>query len=168
MKSISTFIMLMVLGLLCVDTAPATSAQTQNLQVSCGHSTMILHCTADQCHATSLQLISHDNGTFKALDIHSPQGLEQYTAVGLACSKATDGMPYFVVQYGQLPEGCEFCEWFHIYDTQGNLLTHSTPAILTDNSLPDGQQQFPNNKEFNAMNRKLGLGRPQVQYIQSH
>ncbi|MFS6706503.1 hypothetical protein WHK35_14370, partial [Staphylococcus aureus] len=66
------------------------------------------------------------------------------------------------------PEGCEFCEWFHIYDTQGNLLTHSSPAVLTDNSLPDGQKQFPNNKEFNAMNRKLGLGRPRVQYIQSH
>ncbi len=53
--------------------------------------------------------------------------MDGYTAVGLACVQDRSGTPYFVVQYGELPFGCSFCEWYYLYDASGRQLTHSTP-----------------------------------------
>ena len=88
--------------------------------------------------------------------------MSRYTAVGLACTQAKDGMRYLVVQYGERPRGCQFCEWFHLYTTRGELLTHSDPAILIDNTLPKGKDQLPNNREFEALVKKLRIEFPDI------
>jgi hypothetical protein len=140
----------------------AATAAAQPLTVTCGKAKMSLYCTGSDCGATSLSLTS---GDAKPIKISRPEGLERYTAVGLSCAKATDNTPYFVVQYGERPEGCAFCEWFHLYSTEGQLLTKSIPAILTDSSAREGHQQMPNNMQFDALDRKLGLGRPKMRYV---
>lgn len=62
--------------------------------------------------ATTLQILNQ-NG--EASDIAKPGEMGDYSAVGLGCAiAASDGKPYFIVQYGELPFGCEFCEWFSV------------------------------------------------------
>lgn len=114
--------------------------------------------------ATLLQLVGQD-GT--ASPVAKPEEMHEYTAVGLGCALAeADGKPYFVVQYGELPFGCEFCEWFYLYDATGKQLTSSNPPLLTDTSLPDGEQQSANTREYEEMIAKLGIKHPEVEYIQ--
>jgi hypothetical protein len=92
--------------------------------------------------------------------------MKDYTAVGLGCAVAdTDGKPYFVAQYGELPAGCSFCEWYYLYDANGKQLTHSDPPIVEDKSMPEAQQQSPNNAEYEALIAKLGIQHPEVDYI---
>jgi hypothetical protein len=148
---------------LIANRALAADSQSKPLIVPCGNAQMVLQCVGSDCGTTSLRL-KNDNG--QATNIRRPKGLERYTAIGLSCAKATDGTPYFIVQYGELPQGCAFCEWFHLYSTQGELLTHSDPAILTGTSAPEGHAQTPNNAEFDALDRKFGLGRPKIHFIE--
>lgn len=113
--------------------------------------------------ATALQVVGQDG---KTSDIAKPGEMGHYTAVGLGCAiAASDGKPYFIVQYGELPFGCEFCEWFYLYDAKGAQLTSSTPPLLTDASLPDGDRQTANTKEYELMIQKLGIEHPEVEYI---
>ena len=168
LKSIKRSVVLrtaLLLGFYCFDAITVSTtavAATQPLTVTCGKAKMSLMCAGSDCGTTSLSLT---NGDAKPTKISRPEGLERYTAVGLSCAKATDNTPYFVVQYGERPDGCAFCEWFHLYSTDGQLLTKSMPAILTDSSAPEGHQQMPNNAQFDALDRKLGLGQPKMSYI---
>lgn len=91
--------------------------------------------------------------------------MKDYTPVGVECVVAANGSPYFVVQYGERPFGCEFCEWYYLYDGNGKQLTHSNPAILTDDSLPDSKQQSPNNMEFDEMADALEIGEIDVKLL---
>lgn len=113
--------------------------------------------------ATTLQILNQ-NG--EASDIAKPGEMGDYSAVGLGCAiAASDGKPYFIVQYGELPFGCEFCEWFYLYDAKGAQLTSSAPSLLTDASLPDGTQQSANTKEYELMIQKLGIEHPELEYV---
>lgn len=67
----------------------------------------------------------------------------------------------FVIQYGELPYGCEFCEWFFLYDIKGQLLNHATPPLHTQ----DGQQS-PNNDEYEHKLEELGLKHPELEPFQ--
>ncbi|WP_379654652.1 hypothetical protein [Pseudoxanthomonas sp. UC19_8] len=87
----------------------------------------------------------------------APPEMSDYTAVGLGCAEDGKGGAYFVVQYGELPYGCEFCEWFFLYDAQGRLLNHATPPLHEE----DGQQS-PNNDEYQHKLEELGLKHPEV------
>jgi len=100
-----------------------------------------------------------------AIDLAKPRGMARYTALGLACTQARDGTPYVVVQYGELPRGCAFCEWFHLYTTQGKLLTHSDPPIVVDDTLPPSERQSPNNDAFETTSKQLGLERPRLSFF---
>jgi hypothetical protein len=91
--------------------------------------------------------------------------MERYTAVGLACVRAKNDMPYLLVQFGERPEGCKFCEWFHVYTPRGKLLTKSQPPILRDNTQPDQNALIPNNGDFNRWSKKLGIERPQFEFL---
>ncbi len=153
-----------------VPAAPATAgfdaaavAAAGGLVKECSGARMALQCDASSkdCTSSTLQYID-PQGQARAAE--KPRGMQDYTAVGLGCLTAKDGSGYFVVQYGELPYGCKFCEWFHLYDASGALLTHSDPPILTGaDAAPDGQA--PNNREFEAQHRKLGLGRPEVDLL---
>jgi hypothetical protein len=145
--------------------SPAGAAETsttaisdpgeRNLSIHCGNARATIQCSAASadCTQTTLRLDS-------TAELPEPKGMKPYTAVGLACTKARDGTPYLVVQYGERPEGCEFCEWFHLYTTQGELLTQSSPAILKD-----GRDQRPNNKEFSTRSKELGIVFPDIQLL---
>lgn len=118
----------------------------------------------DGGNATVLQRIGSDS---TATTIPGPDEMRDYAAVGLGCAIAeSDKKPYFVVQYGELPFGCEFCEWFYLYDASGKQLTRSDPALITDPSLPEGQQQSANTREYEATIEKIGLTQPEVEYIE--
>lgn len=99
--------------------------------------------------------------------IENPLEMADYTPIGLGCavSKA-DSKPYFVVQFGELPYGCNFCEWFYLYDENGTQLTTSNPPILVDKELPEGKQQTSNTKEYESMIKKLEIMHPEVTYIE--
>lgn len=137
------------------------------MEKTCGGATFrIVDDAADgtaESKTTTLQLVRGD-GT--ATTIEKPEEMREYTAVGLGCAEASsDGQPYFVVQYGELPFGCEFCEWFYLYDVAGKQLTKSNPPILTDASLPEGEQQSANTREYEDVIQKLGITHPEVDYI---
>lgn len=133
----------------------------------CGANEMRLLVDASKSPAemkrTKLQLIRNDGG---ASNIASPDEMRDYTAVGISCAVSEeDGNPYFVVQYGELPWGCKFCEWFYIYDKNGKQLTKSVPVTLRDEALPDTQQQYPNNQEYTVLAERLRLPRTEINYI---
>jgi len=134
---------------------PIDGTRGAGLTRQCGTLEVQLHCNAASTSCTKTELTLRDGGAAHALS--SPAEMASYTAVGLDCVTASNGTPYLVVQYGELPYGCEFCEWYYLYDATGMQLTHSAPIILEDASLPAGKQQIPNNREFEAALDKLGI-----------
>ena len=130
----------------------------------CGTATMSIKCNAigEACNSTVLTLISGDG---KRLSPAKPKGIEKYSAVGLACTKASNGTQYFVVQYGEMPHSCTICEWYSVYDLQGMPMTSNDPATLTAPDLPPSQQVYPNNNEYSALEKKLGLVKAKLQYL---
>lgn len=112
---------------------------------------------------TSLRIV---DSAGQPIPIARPDEMKDYTAVGIGCAVAADGQPYFVAQYGELPTGCSFCEWYYLYDASGKQLTRSNPPIIEDKSMPEAQQQSPNNAEYEALIAKLGIEHPEVDYIQ--
>lgn len=153
---------------IAVETKPAASAEaTQNareLFKQCGNAQMILKCDGVDvdCVQTALTLKKANR---EVIDIAKPKELALYTAVGLGCATAKDNISYFVVQYGELPYGCEFCEWFHLYDIEGQQLTHSNPSILIDHTMPNDKHQMPNNREFDELSKELDLNKPHIEFI---
>lgn len=153
--------------------ATATSGAGQDdpvvMSKVCGSAELELHCPHAgedalklDCRATSISLRTADTPV-SYLD--KPAEMSKYTAVGLGCATARDGSAYFVVQYGELPFGCQFCEWNYLYDQDGRQLTHSQPAILQDASLPGDGKQYPNNQEFEAKHKQLGLSQPEIEFL---
>lgn len=134
------------------------------LTKQCGPAKMTIRCSSESsdCNKTTLS-IQTSNGISKLLG--KPKGLGEYTAIGLACATSANHTDYFVVQYGERPFGCKFCEWFHLYSTNGELLTHSDPPVLIDTSLQPTQQHYPNNEEYDAMAKRLGLNEEEIQFI---
>jgi len=135
----------------------------------CGEAEMSLRCKPridgklDCLHP--LLILKERSGHFSKMA--TPSGMEKYSPVGLACavsSKEHDS--YFVVEFGELPEGCEYCEWFHLYDKHGKLLTSSNPAIQTITGMESPRDKVPNNSDFTAFSKKLGLGMSKEEYLQ--
>lgn len=94
--------------------------------------------------------------------LENPPEMSDYSAVGLACVKDEKGASYFVVQFGEVEQGCAFCEWFYLYDTNGTALTHSNPPLKDE-----GDEKSPNNDEYAALLAKLGITHPEeVDYIE--
>ncbi len=94
--------------------------------------------------------------------LENPAEMSDYSAIGLACVKDAQGTSYFVVQFGEVEQGCAFCEWFYLYDTDGKPLTRSNPPLKGE-----GEQQSPNNDEYAALLNKLGITHPEeVDYIE--
>lgn len=143
--------------------APGANGMDKTCQDTTFRITRRESASGDETSATALQVVGRDG---KTSDIAKPKEMGDYTAVGLGCATAaSNGDPYFIVQYGELPFGCDFCEWFYLYDAKGTQLTSSNPPLLTDASLPDGEQQAANTKEYELMIQKLGIEHPEVEYI---
>jgi hypothetical protein len=127
---------------------------------TCGESTLRLMCPAAagavvDCTHPSMQL--EQSSTIKQL--RNPVEMSAYAPVGVACTHSRSNKPFFVVQFGELPEGCESCEWFYVYSPDGNVLTISQPAMLGS-----GPDQVPNNREYDQLTLRMGLSRPTFDY----
>ena len=133
----------------------------------CGEAEMNLRCPSighgmANCLHPSLIFKSKDG--FKRLPI--PKGLRGDSPVGLACvGSKNDNTSYFHVLYSVLPTGCAVCEWHHLYDTNGHLLTTSNPATITIPDMPPSQSVVPNNKSFDDLSKKLNLNEYDDTYI---
>lgn len=148
------------------DTARDTTAGAM-IKQQCGNAEFSLSVDAggdESAKRTTLQRQASDG---QSMRIAVPEALHDYTAVGLGCAVSpADGKSYLVVQYGQLPEGCAYCEWFHLYDTDGNVLTKNTQAILVDRTQPQGSQEYPDNESYDALLKKLQITHPDIQYVE--
>ena len=137
------------------------------IRQQCGSAEFALSVDAsggENAERTTLRLLGPE-GHGKAIAV--PDALKDYVPVGIGCATSpVDGRAYLVVQYGQLPEGCSFCEWFHLYDTDGNVLTSNTRAILLDQGQPPGKQEYPDNESYDAMLKKLQIKQPEIQYVE--
>ncbi|WP_147292987.1 hypothetical protein [Dyella psychrodurans] len=135
----------------------------------CGDAEMSLRCLAIHggkldCLHPSLML---KDGSGRYSKMATPKGMEKLSPVGLACSVSSkNALSYFVVEYGELPAGCEYCEWFHIYDTHGKLLTSSYPSVLNIEGMEPPRDKAPNNIDFTSWSKKLGLGKSEEEYLQ--
>ena len=71
-----------------------------------------------------------------------------------------------MVQFGELPYGCKVCEFYYLYDISGNVLTKSEPLFLKEprEGSPRGSLN-PNNKEFDAIFKKLELKWNELEYL---
>lgn len=152
------------------DPATASNNKTTKIPEShtvvseCGASKMTLECAkkSASCHASTLWI---ESGTQPRRAVAKPGGMEQYTPTGLACATSRESGHFFIVEYGELPTGCKFCEWFHLYDGSGKPLTASSPAIVRLHGRDPTQDQAPNNAEFTALSKELGLDAPEIQYL---
>lgn len=89
-----------------------------------------------------------------------PEALDGNSAIGVGCTTAADGTAFLVVQYGELPYGCKFCEWYALYDGNGQLLTQNTPALLGE-----GEQRQPNNQQYEQLLARHGLQHPAMEFV---
>lgn len=126
--------------------------------------TVRLQCGAAQASLTATSPTStqasftREGQPAQALAI--PDALHGNTAIGLGCTTAADGTSFLVVQYGELPYGCRFCEWYALYDGNGQLLTQNTPALLGE-----GEQRQPNNQQYEALLARHGLQHPAMEFV---
>jgi hypothetical protein len=91
--------------------------------------------------------------------LRKPDGMADYVPIGMGCTRSPSGDEYLVVEYGEPLIGCNICEWFFVYDGDGQPLNESVPAMLDDvGSL------YPNNQGYAEVTRRLGLQRHEIQY----
>lgn len=142
---------------------PSTSSDRDHyeLRKNCGGIEVIIRCRPKDIECKKTALSAKADG--KSVNIASPAELEDYTAIGVGCGYANNGRTYVILQYGELPYGCKYCEWFHLYDDSLNLLTRSRPLVMYDNAQPDSWRRYPNNEEFNALAEKLGISETNVE-----
>lgn len=120
----------------------------------CGDWEMFLRSAGGESNETTLHL---RKSARSIVDLSAPKEMKGQTAVGIGCAKARDGVPYFVVEYGELPWGCSFCEWLYLYDRRGVQLTTSIPPVRVDGDTPGQSAQRPNNEEFDELTEELGI-----------
>jgi hypothetical protein len=150
-----------------MPTATTSPSPASTEAAAQGQNGMIKECPGARLHLTALPSQEGAAPTRTRVELErdgqrqplvAPPEMADYTAVGLGCAEDGKGATYFVVQYGELPYGCEFCEWFFLYDGQGRLLNHATPPLREE----DGQQS-PNNDEYGHKLEELGLRHPEVE-----
>lgn len=156
--------------------AAPTMAQTIAASSQCNGANLAILCDGNSdaklgrvaCERTSLQITTPKGDVLlfpKPREFADPK--DSNTATSVSCAQATRRYGhYFIVQYGGLPWGCEFCEWFYVYNLEGTQLTHSEPAILLDETLPEGHQAFANNEEYGDLVKTLGLQAGNASYVE--
>lgn len=103
------------------------------------------------CDKTDISIFKKNNTPIK-LSYPTEMKKEGQMPVGFACiTSPKDHKEYVLVEYGELPFGCEFCEWFYLYDENGKLLNKNKTAFI---NIPH-HDKGPNNASVNAMFDKL-------------
>lgn len=141
----------------------AASLMGDTITVQCGGTSFHLRQGEPGRDAEPVVLMGEPDA---ATALSGPAELAGYVPVGIAClTSAKTGDQWLAVQYGEAEGGCRFCEWVHLFDTRGRLLTRSVPPVLSDESLPPAQRQSPNNREFTRLSEELQLERPDFRFL---
>lgn len=128
---------------------------------SCGGVSFSIRKTGD-----ASAMLSRLEANGRAAEIAVPAEMQGYQPVALGCAVSKqDGKPYFVVQYGELPAGCAFCEWLYIYDALGNSLSNRA-VIFKGESSGSASRRYPNNAEYQQVLKKMALDHPEMGYLQ--
>lgn len=85
--------------------------------------------------------------------------MADYVPIGMGCTRSSNGDEYLVVEYGEPLIGCSICEWFFVYDGDGQPLNQSVPAMLGETGA-----LYPNNQGYTQVTNRLGLQRHEIQY----
>ncbi|WP_147292991.1 hypothetical protein [Dyella psychrodurans] len=156
---------MLLIAVLLFATPLTCVASGDNLGVTvvskkCGGAEMSLRCTAvghgmaDCLHPS---LVYRSRGAIRRLPL--PRWLKDSSPTGIACVVSkSDNTSYFHVMYSVLPMGCDVCEWHHLYDTNGHLLTESDPATIKVSNVAPAQSITSNNRSFDGLSKKLNLG----------
>jgi hypothetical protein len=137
-----------------------TEQKEKGMQKECNGARLTLTVLPAENGTSRTRMDIETDGQRRTLD--NPPEMSDYSAVGLACVQAKDGASYFVVQFGEVEQGCSFCEWFYLYDTDGKPLTRSNPPLKEED-----EQQSPNNEEYSKLIAQLGITHPEeVDYIE--
>lgn len=91
--------------------------------------------------------------------LRKPDGMADYVPIGMGCTRSSNGDEYLVVEYGEPLIGCSICEWFFVYDGDGQPLNQSVPAMLGETGA-----LYPNNQGYTQVTNRLGLQRHEIQY----
>lgn len=129
------------------------------MDATCGPARYRIARTADA--GTTLVLLGVDGERVLA----APAGLSDFAPVGMACAAGTGGTPYLVVQYGDPTNACAGCEWFVLYDTEGQAVTRHEPAFVEDVNPPATRRRSANNAAYEAALQRLGIEHPEVDTI---
>ena len=98
--------------------------------------------------------------------LSNPGEMSGYVPRGLGCATSEAGVAHgFIVEYGEEPYGCEFCEWRYLVDAEGAFLTRAEPAILTDPTRPEGARQYANQREYSRESDRLSLRHEELDYV---
>lgn len=149
---------ILLLTLFTACYADASGSSVAVISAKCGNTEMSIRCTSMgngsvNCLHPSLVLRA-DKG--KMVRINKPVGLENHSPVGLGCKQSPrDHLNYFTVKYSDLPIGCAVCEWYHLYDANGKILTHNNPPTITIPNAPPSQSIGPNNDEYEKISSEL-------------
>lgn len=142
----------------------------KNLSSVCAESTVSIECSKKEeglCVKTDL-FFTQKGGFRKKVTQPAEMLKEALTATGLACVSGKQGVRV-IVEYGGLPSGCSVCEFFYLYDTQGQALTPSHPAFrkVKRGGKPPIEDVEPNNDAFDAQVKREGIGRFETIYFPS-
>ena len=161
------FKMFVLLGCI-IATLSFAAEKMKSIVTTCDETKVELTCTKQNetgCLASKLRF--QPKGMPEHF-IKLPKEIKEasYYAAGLSCTENKKNEHYIVVQFGELPYGCKVCEFYYLYDISGNVLTKSEPLFLKEprEGSPRGSLS-PNNKEFDAIFKKLELKWNELEYL---
>lgn len=162
-----TFSMLFLLGYIIASLSLAAE-KMKSFVITCDDTKVELTCTKQNETGCLASKLSFQPKGMPEHIIKLPKEIKEasYYAAGLSCTANPKKEHYIVVQFGELPYGCKVCEFYYLYDISGNVLTKSEPLFLTEprEGSPRGSLN-PNNKEFDAIFKKLELKWNELEYL---
>lgn len=142
--------------------APSTNEVPQNvpvqpaarLDIQCGDHQFSLVGEGDAA------AIERNRGS-QIQTLRKPDGMADYVPIGMGCARSSSDGQYLVVEYGEPLIGCSICEWFFVYDSDGDgqPLNQSVPAMLGETG-----SLYPNNQGYAQVTNRLGLQRDEIKY----
>lgn len=162
------FNLVVFLGLIIVNPSFADRKLTA-VTKQCGETEIKLVCTKLGDRGCEASKLSFQSKGMPENIIKLPKEIKasNFSAVGLSCTENPNGEQYVIVQFGELPYGCEICEFYYLYDLKGNALTKSDPLLLKEQVVEGDSRKSltPNNREFNEMSKKLNIKFKEVETL---
>lgn len=133
-------------------TANRPAKPAARLQMQCGGQQFALVGEGDEAG------IERNSGP-RSHALRKPDGMVDYVPIGMGCARSSEGDEYLVVEYGEPLIGCSICEWFFVYDRDGQPLNQSVPAMLGG-----AGSLYPNTQGYTQVTNRLGLQPHEIEY----